>query len=121
MWGRVGIVRTGESLAKAVAQLTRWSKLVAKPLGTRVELEVKNLVQVAYCLGEAALWRENSIGAHYRADYPHAPKANAKLHSHVVVLNDGSSAGKGGIRAPAPVVALLRPRAGGGSRRRMDG
>lgn len=121
MWGRVGIVRTGESLAKAVAQLTRWSKLVAKPLSTRAELEVKNLVQVAYCIGEAALWRENSIGAHYRADYPHAPKANAKLHSQVVGLNDEFSLGRSGSRTPAPVVALHRTRAGGRSRRRMEG
>jgi L-aspartate oxidase len=120
MWGRVGVVRTGESLAKAVAQLTRWFKLMAKPLGTRVELEVKNLVQVAYCIGEASLWRENSIGAHYRADYPHTPKTNAKLHSQVVGLSDESLTGRGGSRAPAPVIALSGSR-GGRSRRRMDG
>lgn len=121
MWGRVGIVRTGESLAKAVAQLTRWSKLVAKPLSTRAELEVKNLVQVAYCIGEAALWRENSIGAHYRADHPRGPKAHANLHSQSISVKDESSTGTGGARVPASVAVLPRPRAGGVSGRRMDG
>lgn len=121
MWGRVGIVRTGESLAKAVAQLTRWSKLVAKPFKTRGELEVKNLVQVGYCIGEAALWRENSIGAHYRADHPHASKAKSKLHSRVVGRSDGSSPGRDGLRQPAPVVALRGPHSIGKSGRRIDG
>jgi L-aspartate oxidase len=69
MWGKVGLVRTGESLASAVAQLGRWDRLVDRPFGARADLEVKNLVQVARCIAEAALWRENSVGAHYRADF----------------------------------------------------
>ncbi|MGE3154734.1 MAG: L-aspartate oxidase [Nitrospiraceae bacterium] len=124
MWGRVGIVRVGESLAKAVAQLTRWSKQVARPFGTRVELEVKNLVQVASCIGEAALWRENSIGAHYRADHPQGPKANPHLHSRIVDLKDDAPAERGRSRPPAPIVTLRRPRTDGRSGRRgrrMDG
>jgi L-aspartate oxidase len=68
MWGKVGLIRTGESLTGAVALLSRWNRLVDRPFGTRADLEVKNLVQVARCIAEAALWRENSVGAHYRAD-----------------------------------------------------
>jgi L-aspartate oxidase len=78
MWGKVGLVRTGESLASAVAQLGRWDRLVDRPFASRGDLEVKNLVQVARCIAEAALWRENSIGAHYRADCSETTKADAK-------------------------------------------
>jgi L-aspartate oxidase len=81
MWGKVGLVRTGDSLAAAVAQLGRWDRLVSSSLKTRVELEVKNLVQVARSIAEAALWRENSVGAHYRADFPTPPTAD-QLNAH---------------------------------------
>ena len=33
------------------------------------------MVQVAQCVAEAALWRENSVGAHYRSDFPEAKRA----------------------------------------------
>ncbi len=70
MWGKVGLVRTGESLVGALANLSRWGRVVDRPFKLRRDLEVKNMVQIARCIAEAALWRENSVGAHYRADYP---------------------------------------------------
>ena len=33
-------------------------------------LERRNLVQLAGLIAEAALWREESRGAHYRTDFP---------------------------------------------------
>jgi L-aspartate oxidase len=87
MWGKVGLVRTGDSLASALAQLARWERLVGQPFGTRGDLEVKNMVQVARCIAEAALWRTNSIGAHYRADYPQHKRAGWNRHS--VIAKDG--------------------------------
>jgi L-aspartate oxidase len=91
MWGKVGLVRTGDSLAGALAQLTRWERLVDQPFGTRGDLEVKNMVQVARCIAEAALWRTNSIGAHYRADYPQLKRAGWNRHS--VIVKDGTVTG----------------------------
>lgn len=70
MWGKVGLIRTRESLVSAIAQLSRWECMVERPLRMRRDLEVKNLVQVARCIAEAALWRESSVGAHHRADFP---------------------------------------------------
>ena len=73
MWGQVGVIRSGESLIRACAQLA----LVAARRATvfsAAALEVKNMVQVAQCVAEAALWRENSIGAHYRSDFPQAKR-----------------------------------------------
>lgn len=83
MWGKVGVVRTGDSLISAVAQLSRWECLVSHQFATRLELEVKNMIQVARCIADAALWRENSVGAHYRADYPEGKRAGWKLHSRL--------------------------------------
>jgi L-aspartate oxidase len=81
MWGKVGLVRTRDSLARTLAQLSRWERLILRPFKARSDLEVKNMVQVARCIAEAALWRENSVGAHYRADYPKLDGWKWKEHS----------------------------------------
>ncbi|MGH7166244.1 MAG: FAD-binding protein, partial [Nitrospiraceae bacterium] len=81
MWGKVGLVRTGDSLTSAVAQLSRWERAVSRPFRSRTDLEVKNMVQVAHCIAEAALWREDSVGAHYRADVPRKKRAGRTQHS----------------------------------------
>jgi len=83
MWGKVGLMRSGDSLASATAQLSRWNRTVDRPFGTRLDLEVKNMVQVAKCVAEAALWRENSVGAHFRADYPDTKRLGWRQHSRL--------------------------------------
>jgi L-aspartate oxidase len=83
MWGQVGIIRSRESLIRATAQLTRWEHTVSKPFVTRTDLEVKNMVQVAHCVAEAALWRENSVGAHFRSDFPESKRPGWKQHSQL--------------------------------------
>lgn len=83
MWGQVGIIRSRESLIRATAQLSRWAQLVSRPFATRADLEVKNMVQVAHCLAESALWRENSVGAHFRSDFPEAKRSGWKQHSQL--------------------------------------
>ena len=81
MWGKVGLIRSGDSLTGAVAQLLRWERQLAHAYATRQELEVKNMVQVARCIAESALWRENSVGAHYRSDFQDAKRAGWERHS----------------------------------------
>ncbi len=83
MWGKVGLARTGDSLAAALGQLSRWERLVSRPFVSRLDLEVKNMVQVARCVAEAALWRTNSVGAHYRADAPKSGRRVRMQHSQV--------------------------------------
>src|SRR5215470_1317699 len=83
MWGQVGVIRSGESLIRACAQLSRWAQLVAQPFAQRSALEVKNMVQIAQCIAEAALWRENSVGAHYRSDFPEVKRAGWRQHSRL--------------------------------------
>ncbi len=81
MWTKIGLVRTGDVLTKAVSQLKRWEKMLGHSALTRTNMETRNLIEVARCTAEAALWRENTIGAHYRSDYPNAKGLNWKTHS----------------------------------------
>ncbi|MFM8552634.1 MAG: L-aspartate oxidase [Nitrospiraceae bacterium] len=83
MWGKVGVVRTRDSLVSATGQLSRWERALDRPFTTRLALEVKNMVQVGRCIAEAALWRQNSVGAHYRADFPDHRKPGWKAHSRL--------------------------------------
>ena len=109
MWGQVGIIRSGESLIRACAQLSRWAQVVSQPFANRAALEVKNMVQVAQCVAEAALWRENSVGAHYRSDFPQAKRVGWQQHSRVSMV-DGVSGQK--VRKARGLVLALRGRAG---------
>jgi len=106
MWGQVGVVRSRESLIRATAQLSRWGRMVAKPFATRADLEVKNMVQVAACVAEAALWRENSVGAHFRSDFPQAHRPGWMQHSQFCLMDvptRGKEPGRRGVvvRMPA--------------------
>ena len=81
MWSKVGLVRTGDSLHKAVDQIQQWSqKLSAAPFN-RPGLETRNMVQVGQCIAQAAVWRVNSVGAHYREDFPFYKGSEWKTHS----------------------------------------
>ena len=94
MWSKVGLMRTGETLKKAVDQIQQWSqKLSAAPFN-RPGLETRNMVQVGQCIAEAALWRTNSVGAHYREDFPFYKGLNWKIHSRCQQeIPDKSAAG----------------------------
>ncbi len=83
MWGQVGLIRSRDSLIRATAQLSKWTQWVAKPFATRADLEAKNMIQVASCVAEAALWRENSVGAHFRSDFPQVQRPGWKQHSQL--------------------------------------
>lgn len=108
MWGQVGVIRSRESLVRATAQLSRWMKLVSHWYAGRADLEVKNMVQVAHCVAEAALWRENSVGAHFRADFPEAKRAGWKQHSQLALQESPTEPKR--VGKPGVVVAMQIPR-----------
>ena len=91
MWGKVGLVRTGESLVSALAQLNRWERTMQGPFHNRAGYEVKNMIQVGRCITEAALWRENSLGAHFRADFPEKKGRGWKTHSQLRQIPEKTS------------------------------
>jgi L-aspartate oxidase len=80
MTGRVGVVRSGEGLAEAVAELERLNGVLGDlGLGRRSTasgapgsgvFEVANLVELGRAVAELALRREESRGGHWRSDHP---------------------------------------------------
>ena len=110
MWGQVGLIRSRESLVRATAQLARWERMVSRSFSSRADLEVKNMVQVARCVAEAALWRENSVGAHYRSDFPGTRRPGWKAHSRLRLTD--RTTGRLGSRPQGKLVPLRTPKTG---------
>jgi L-aspartate oxidase len=65
MWEHVGLVRTEAGLRTAQQTLQNLASHYQPQAG-----EVRNLLTVARLVTTAALWRRESRGAHFRADYP---------------------------------------------------
>ena len=63
MWERVGILRDRESLKRAIKE---FDQIAASDLST----SSRNFVTLAILVANAALWREESRGGHYRTDFP---------------------------------------------------
>jgi L-aspartate oxidase len=72
-WENAGIVRDQSHLETALAQITQWQKPLEKLASLdRAYLETRHLTALAWLVINAALWRKESRGAHYRKDYPHS-------------------------------------------------
>lgn len=74
MWELVGIVRTRKDLASALRQIREWNKLLGNPGLDRKALELQNMITAAMLITRSALQRENSVGAHFRTDFPNKGK-----------------------------------------------
>ena len=74
MWRHVGVVRTQESLERAVKQLQAWAGAVGGGRGAAgadpESRRVSSIVIAGYLIARAALRREESRGAHFRTDFP---------------------------------------------------
>ena len=68
-WEYCGISRNRNGLEAAINLLDRtiWER-VDEP--TLPKIELRNMQEVAALIARAALWREESRGAHFRADFP---------------------------------------------------
>jgi L-aspartate oxidase len=69
LWKQAGIFRERRGLLEARAQLAAWHGRLAHPRD-RADYEIANMVLLGRLLVEAALLREESRGAHFRADFP---------------------------------------------------
>lgn len=83
MWERVGIIRCIDSLTTAKNTLLKWKFIEDANLNTRRGIELKNILTLADIITETALKRQESIGAHYRSDFP-AKRHSPPLHSNVI-------------------------------------
>lgn len=86
-WEKLGIVRTGADLHKAIDEFDRLS-IGASPSPTRSAFELRNMVCVAQLIARCALQRRESRGAHYREDYPEKDSA---LQQHSCISQGSSS------------------------------
>jgi len=63
MWGRVGILRDRDSLRRALKEFEQISQ-------SNLSVSSRNFVTLAKLIANAALWREESRGGHFRNDFP---------------------------------------------------
>lgn len=87
MWDRVGIGRNADDLQRA---LEEFKQIEESKLGTAS----RNFVTVAKLVTQAALWREESRGGHYREDFPERNDEKFKVHSIQKIDEDISSSKK---------------------------
>jgi L-aspartate oxidase len=80
MWRNVGIVRSRQTLQKAVEELKELEGLLPKDSCRRC-YEAQNIWQIGMLIAKSALARLESRGAHYRIDYPDHDDAKFKKHS----------------------------------------
>lgn len=83
MWERVGIIRCIDSLTMAKEALAEFQFIEDINPDTRRGIELKNMLMLGNIITEAALKRHESIGAHYRSDFP-SKKHDPPLHSNII-------------------------------------
>ena len=86
LYKKVGILRNGYTLKKALEKIKDLEKLDINDEDSNLieKLEVINGLDIAKALTNAALYREESRGAHFRMDYPE--KDHAFLHHTITKL-----------------------------------
>ncbi|MFH0942508.1 MAG: L-aspartate oxidase [Chloroflexota bacterium] len=84
LWEKVGIIRDKGGLVQAAGTLSTWQQSLGQARD-RTSLELKNLVLCGRLVAEAALAREESRGAHFRADFP---ESSPKWQRHIVLSKE---------------------------------
>ncbi|HHW42133.1 MAG TPA: hypothetical protein GXX19_13540, partial [Syntrophomonadaceae bacterium] len=79
MWGKAGIMRTGETLMEALEELDSLWRAASFDL-TRSAIEAANILTLSRLTVSAALMRRESRGGHFRADYPSTDDVNWLRH-----------------------------------------
>ena len=93
MWERVGILRDASGLKKALAELNALAgELERTGVGDTTRafnltwhdwLNLHSLIAVSRAITQAAAAREESRGAHYREDFPHAGPLDASAYTSI--------------------------------------
>ncbi|MEK7281631.1 MAG: L-aspartate oxidase [Chloroflexota bacterium] len=78
MWQDVGIIRSRESLLRAVDSLAAWHGTLPSA-ADQAKAELRHMVLVGRLMAEAAWLREESRGAHFRTDFP-SPSPSWQRH-----------------------------------------
>jgi len=78
-WDKVGIIRDKEGLTQAANILAAWQQSLPPPTD-QPSHELSNLILTGRLLTEAAFIREESLGAHFRSDFP---ESSPKWQCHI--------------------------------------
>ncbi len=70
MWNNAGIIRTGKSMEEAGKSLEGLAMEIINHGLTRRELELSNMLNTSRLILSSAIKRQESVGAHYREDFP---------------------------------------------------
>lgn len=70
MWEYVGIIRDEEGLKTAAGAINRLGRELGRGQSELEYYQSINMLTVARVMVQAALWRKESRGAHFRRDYP---------------------------------------------------
>ncbi len=84
LWHKAGIIREEEGLRQALETFTGWQQALPKP-DNRRSYETESLLIAGRLMLEAALLRQESRGAHFRADFP--SNSNEWL-KHIIMSSD---------------------------------
>ena len=98
MWEDVGILRSADSLQRAIETLNNLDVQLALTgvhasdlafnMGWHDWLNLKNLIDISRVIALSALAREDSRGAHFREDFPQASALEA---SHYIVIHQAGN------------------------------
>ncbi len=105
MWRHVGVHRDADGLRAARDILSRWHVRVDDVATTAIErLETANLLQLARVMVDSALEREESRGAHHRADFPLTDPAFAR---HLTVAEAPPTSAEQSVTVEAAVASVV--------------
>jgi L-aspartate oxidase len=82
MWQHAGVIRNRDGLESLKNQILEWKQSLENPSERRT-IEARNLLSVGELITRSALAREESRGAHFRADFPKHNGAKFLKHSIV--------------------------------------
>jgi fumarate reductase flavoprotein subunit len=93
MWERVGIIRDGPGLVRALDELDALDReLETTGIGSPARafnlswhdwLNIRNLTAVSRAIAQAALARQDSRGAHYREDFPQTSALETSAYTSI--------------------------------------
>jgi L-aspartate oxidase len=74
MWRKVGLIRRADDLRSAIEELAAMTV-------EKINERTRNFMTLAKLMAEAALWREESRGGHFREDFPARDDGRWRVHS----------------------------------------
>ena len=102
----VSVVRDQAGLTTAIAELAQLSRQLPAHPGDRDAWITANMVLAAHAIASAALFREESRGAHFRSDFPARDSALDGLH--YIYQSDNTTEGEWSLDRLSAVIRVAR-------------